>query len=586
MAEIVKQHISKRRIYFLLYTLLLFMLLLGIIAYGNYKYSASAAVGFDYATSLEDGSNETQWQHTVGNYANRMVIVGLSENIHTSSSGVRYNGQPMTKLSQWNCSSCTTSMWYVLNPPVGTGTVSVTTVSAFSAISLSLYNVDTANPFGSINTSIAFGRKLPAVTLNNTNETQFVINYIGMFGTTNPLRPTSGQVLVDEKNSNVDNKSGYHAYMAVTNANSPSTNLTWSEQDSGESINVGIAINGLANSAPTVAPTIQPTIVSTPTQQPATASPSPTSLTTPTLAIPGPSTTQAPSATPPASGNVGSINNLNFGINNAEPWMQVICGDIRMDNGIRNEQPANQRLIETNTSCNSPGIAFTGDGTAQLGNGEVSQTNTIVGGATYPEVYRNTSELMTSYTSLTKQAENSDLPKVNLSTVCTLSNCTLPNNLPSGIYFASNSLVLNNYTFPPNRDYLFLIDGAFTINGNLTTLPSDNTTVVFSAVNDIIVAPTVGNIVTDSTTTIAGVYSTDRSFVMQSANNCTDRRLVIAGTVIANAGRNGGQLLNNRDLCADNATTPVLQIQQRLDLVLNLPEYLRYYQIISREINP
>ena len=287
-----------------------------------------------------------------------------------------------------------------------------------------------------------------------------------------------------------------------------------------------------------------------------------------------------------SSGGSGDIINLNFGINNSEPWFMVVCGDVRVDSGIDNKQPTGENLINTNSNCTSPGIAFTGNGVADFGDGQASSTNQIVGGANYPETFGSSEPLATSYEPLIQKADSAQLDITNLASICTLLNCTLPNNLPSGIYYAPSNVVLNAYTFPANRDYVFLINGSMTIKGNLLTLPSDNTSVVISTANDIIIAATVGNAVSDTSVNLSGIYSAGRSFIIQGNGNCNDLRLIIEGTILVNASRNGGVLQNNRDLCGSNATVPVMQITQRLDFVLNLPEFVRYQQITSQEIAP
>jgi hypothetical protein len=104
---------------------------------------------------------------------------------------------------------------------------------------------------------------------------------------------------------------------------------------------------------------------------------------------------------------------------------------------------------------------------------------------------------------------------------------------------------------------------------------------------DLIIPPTIGELPASLVTNVEGIFSTDRSFVLQSTGTCaTERRLNIAGSLIINAAQSGGSLKNERDLCGENLTSPTLQVTQRLDYILNVPEFLRYQHIISNEVAP
>jgi hypothetical protein len=281
-----------------------------------------------------------------------------------------------------------------------------------------------------------------------------------------------------------------------------------------------------------------------------------------------------------------NISNLNFGINNTVPWVQTVCGDFRDDAGVTNPIPITQQALTTNATCSQPGILYTGNGNVTVAPGQLSSENWRVGGTTYPEVYRPSSAggISTSYANLYAKAQSIDTPPTNLATVCTLSSCTLPNNLQNGVYVANGDVTLNAASFNPNRDYVFLINGNLTIRGNVITPRSSIS--VFSASGNIIVASSVGNPATVTTANLSGIFSTDRSFIMNSNNNCTDLRLNLEGTLIVNAGRTGGGLQNNRNLCVGNVNNPALQMTQRLDFALNLPEFVRIQSVISNEISP
>ncbi len=287
--------------------------------------------------------------------------------------------------------------------------------------------------------------------------------------------------------------------------------------------------------------------------------------------------------TPPASGN---IININFGINNLHPWIQSVCGDIRNDNGFTNLQPAGQSAIETNPSCINPGIVFSGDTNSSFGQGQPSTTNWVVGGTNFAEVFApvNSGRIFTSYDYLSEKSQTLDTPPINVNTVCIVTNCTLPTNLATGIYYADADVTLNAYNFPANRNYVFLIDGNLTIRGNVLTPVGSSS--LFSTSGNIIIPRTVGNTTAVTLPNLSGIFSTDRSFILQTNNDCTDLRLNLEGTLIVNAGGTGGALQNNRDLCNNNSTTPTMRITQRLDFVLNLPDFVRIQSTLYEEVAP
>lgn len=548
---------TTKRFSFLLYLVLLFPLLVGIIYFGGYNNAASAAITVDTHNAPPDTVSVKSWSHTVSNQPNRILIVGIIEIVDTNTR-VTFNGQSLTRhYTNTSCASCITSIYYLKNPPVGTYTINVSTLSEMSAVSVSLYNVDLNTPFGSVNSSINYGPVTPMLTLTNTNASQRIINYVGVLGTTTSISPTTGQTFLREHNN--PQAAGMHSYLAIANGNTPSTQLNWTAiASSGIHVNVGLAVN--------------PAIMPTTTPIPPTNTPVPTATPIP------------PSPTPPST--TTNIIDLNFGINNLQPWIQTICGDIRMDSGLINKQPLGQYTSITNPSCVNPGIVFSGNTTPDFGQGQSSITGWSVGNSSYPETYGSSSEnvIFSSYDNLFAKSQSADNAPIDLESVCNVTNCTLPIALPQGIYFASRDVTLDATTFLPNRHYVFLIDGNLTLRGNILT--SNNGTTFFSASGNILIPPTVGNPAAISTTNLSGVFSTDKSFIMQSNNNCTDLRLNITGVLIVNAARTGGILQNDRDLCGANATAPTLQMTQSLDMILNLPEFLRIQQIVSQEVDP
>ena len=91
-----------------------------------------------------------------------------------------------------------------------------------------------------------------------------------------------------------------------------------------------------------------------------------------------------------------------------------------------------------------------------------------------------------------------------------------------------------------------------------------------------------------SSCSIEGTYSADKYFVIDGHNDCstdTDKKLNIAGNVIANAGLTGGTFVNRRDLCAGNYC-PVFTLTNRTDFILNSPSFIRKNNYTWQETAP
>lgn len=294
----------------------------------------------------------------------------------------------------------------------------------------------------------------------------------------------------------------------------------------------------------------------------------------------------------------GNIANLNFAITDSHPWMQSYDLDIRFDNGYTTLIPPAPQYppyaIAQSMNASNPGIVFSGDGTASFGQGQSSGMNWLVGGTIYPEVHSMSGgRLQTSYQALLESATRGNLPRTNLtsfSSCSNLSNCTLPPDLPNGIYVANGTVNLNAYTVFGNRSYIFLINGDLLLNGAIV-VPTGSTA-LFAAARDIIVPSTVGavsNAFPLPSAQIQGFYSAGEDFIVQGVNNClsgADRMFVLAGGIIVNAAGNGGNFVNQRDLCGDNPNYPAISIQARPDFILNAPTFLMRENTSYREEAP
>lgn len=320
-----------------------------------------------------------------------------------------------------------------------------------------------------------------------------------------------------------------------------------------------------------------------------------------------------------ASCNNGSIVNLNFAMTNLFPWFQGKAGDMRLDNGFLDNLPNGQYVSVKGPALSgqqgSPGVVYTGNVSASLGKGQASENpdNWIAGGITYSEVFspKTPGVIKTSYDYMRTIILQNGITPIDLSSLDTcrdVGNCTLPASLASGVYQANSLVRLNTYTFPTDKHYVFLIDGDLHIYGNL--LVPNGSTVTFIAKGNILVwntvgAPLVTTVCAPATMAgsvstgcqIEGLYSADKSFIVQQAGTPTDpcntnstpkdKRLNIAGAVVANAELNfsSGRFENQRDLCNQNSE-PTVTFTERPDLLLNAPSYIKYQSFTWQEIAP
>lgn len=291
----------------------------------------------------------------------------------------------------------------------------------------------------------------------------------------------------------------------------------------------------------------------------------------------------------------GNISNLNFAISDSYPWFQFYNANVRADNGITDRippAPLYPAYLSTNDAqSTTPGLVFSGDGTISTGRGQISTNNRVAGGTVYSEVYSGS--ILTSYTNLLQTTNRTGVAPIDMTTLsgcANLGNCTLPANLPSGIYHASGDVTLNAYNFPAGGDFVFLIDGNLLIRGNLI-LPQDSTA-TYAASGDIVVDQNIGaatNTFPMPAPQLMGFFSAGGNFVLLGINDCivgTDRMLNIKGTIITNAMGTGGAVQNNRDLCGDNYSIPSFTITASLDGILNAPSFIMKTNINSIEAAP
>ena len=336
-----------------------------------------------------------------------------------------------------------------------------------------------------------------------------------------------------------------------------------------------------------------------------------------------------------------SIQSLNFGISNSIPWVQGGGGgDIRADNGFSssnnggvggggggvgggggggggaggstfdNPIPSTANLAcsggayaSVNSGGGSPGVVYTGNGSANFGQGSASVNNWLSGGASYPESFAPGTiggVIKSSYAYMQSIAQQANVTPVDITSNASycnfggLTNCQLSSTLPHGIYIANGNLTISGtgspstYTFPANQNYIILVNGDLNIQSQIHV--PVGSTVIFSVKGSIYVDKTVGETNYLSTASdLEGIYSADQNFVIQGTSDCTtgaDNRINVQGSVIVNAALGGGSFQNQRDLCGNDAFCPVFSITMRPDFVLNLPFFIRKTNYTWQEVAP
>lgn len=301
--------------------------------------------------------------------------------------------------------------------------------------------------------------------------------------------------------------------------------------------------------------------------------------------------------------NDQNIINLNFAISNSVPWIQSYGLDSRFDNGITNFVPPGTACgggayaSGTENSFKTPGVIFSGDSSSDFGQGRASDKNWVVGGMSYPEVFKNNSTLKTSTKNLLASATKTGIYPTALETAVPGNQCGNPANrcnlqsLKKGFYRTTGDLDLSHPVNFGSGNYVIIADGTISISKNITVSPG--ATLLLAAGHDIIIDPSVSapaNTCPVPAGQIQGIYSADHNIIIEGNNgDClkkADTMINIDGAFIVNAAKSGGTFQNKRDLCGDNRKYPSLTVKTRPDFILNTPGILTTQQVISHEEAP
>lgn len=314
--------------------------------------------------------------------------------------------------------------------------------------------------------------------------------------------------------------------------------------------------------------------------------------------------TQYASARGATCDNNTGLANVNFGITQQTTWVQTEGGDVRFDDGFTNLIPAivapscqvsggRGVSLGIGTGTN-PGVLFSGDTAATLGQGAVSVRNWQVYGNDVSYAPVNANSLRTSYDYVAASATRQGTTVQNLTSVtgCNpTTSCNIGATIASGVYRRVGNVTLQSFAMGAGpKKLLFLIDGSLRIQTPIDVPVGSS--VVFIVKGDITVASTVGAATPPTSCSppavLEGFFSADNDFVVEGTDNCTtgeDRMLSVEGGIVVNAALGGGTIQMYRDLCG-NSNYPVMVVRERPDIILNLPDLMKVPTYTWEEVAP
>jgi hypothetical protein len=154
----------------------------------------------DQSSSTTASTASLSWSHSVGNGANRLLVVGVSiRNAGKTVTGVSYSGKALTFLQARNNhdAAVRVEQWYLIAPPAGTGTVTVTLSGSAKVAggAVSFTGADQVSPFRGLmsNGSTNTGTDNPTVA-DSSGVAELVVGAVATEGDAGvSLTPMSGQ---------------------------------------------------------------------------------------------------------------------------------------------------------------------------------------------------------------------------------------------------------------------------------------------------------------------------------------------------------------------------------------------------------
>lgn len=141
--------------------------------------------GIDTSSDGQFGESvaSLSWKHTVHQNENRLLVVGINTR-GKNVNNVVFGKTPLVQLIEKNCGSdnCHNEIWYVINPVVGTETVTVVMdgVDDVTAGSTSLYDVSPSDSFGAIALSASDPESKASEGKEANNKVHYILGHGGI----------------------------------------------------------------------------------------------------------------------------------------------------------------------------------------------------------------------------------------------------------------------------------------------------------------------------------------------------------------------------------------------------------------------
>lgn len=309
--------------------------------------------------------------------------------------------------------------------------------------------------------------------------------------------------------------------------------------------------------------------------------------------------------------STGNLSNINYGITQQTSWLQAYGGNVRIDQGVKNQIP-----LTTASSCpkdatgkaytiaqgngGTPGIVISGANTASFAPGGLASSMnwkiTSPSGLSFRPANQET--LRTGYEFVKTSSRLYGIPLIPLNSLSSCTNfqsCTIPDTIASGTYIAeTQGKGLNITSFSlgaTSKQVVILVSGSLKISSPIDV--PQGSSLAFIVKGSTFISTEVGTLPPPSSCNmsngdIEGIFSSDSSFIVNGIGKCElgiDRMLNIQGAIITNAALQEGSLLNNRKLC-DYSDYPTLTIKERPDIILNLHNLLKVPTYTWQEVAP
>lgn len=267
-----------------------------------------------------------------------------------------------------------------------------------------------------------------------------------------------------------------------------------------------------------------------------------------------------------------------FCVSSLSSWFRTDRGDVRFKS-VNNRVPATQYGTIDNSGGNFPGIYFSSDSLSALFSpGEVSPQGWLVTNEyDYNEISSKKNGTL-SYDFFMSKTRQEGIPRTTLTP--SGNNLNWADITASGVYHVAGDLDITS-DFPPNffalgaKRIVLLVDGDVSIDTENLTIPDRQGLLVVASNGEITFEFDAEN--------IDGYYSAREDIVIDGATCVVgnpDNRLTINGALVANANNpfsksGSGAVENRRSLCVNDEFEPSLQVNARLDFLIQLTDFYK-----------